>query len=541
MSRLPALALACAFAVAGLLVACNGCRSTQVPTPGSASPDASAPDLGAPTVRLYLFTDVAGVIEPCGCTKDQLGGVDHVAAWIQDEKAKAPASALVAAGPLFFMEAALKPERAEQDLTKAETIARSLKALGLVAFAPGDNDWAGGRARFGDLVAASGGAALWGGANVVVREIGGVRVGFIGVGSPPPEGATDAGVRDAGARPKAADVVRAGIDAAKKEGAQVLVAIAAVGRGEAKRIADVAPELAAIVVGSASQSGEGNTVAPPAERVGDVVIAEAANHMQSVAVLDLYVRGGSYTFADATGLDLARRRDELARRAADLRVKIANWERDNKVSRADLDARRADLARLEKERDALDVRPPPPTGSFFRYHVKEIRDALGRDTAVTAEMLAYYKKVNERNRALFADRKPRPVPAGEATYTGAASCATCHANAKKFWDGTKHSRAYETLASQFKEFNLDCVSCHVTGYEQPGGSTVTFVEKLKDVQCEVCHGPGSKHAAANDNRFIVAHPKPELCLTCHHPPHVEQFDATLKMGEIIGPGHGKPL
>jgi hypothetical protein len=32
-----------------------------------------------------------------------------------------------------------------------------------------------------------------------------------------------------------------------------------------------------------------------------------------------------------------------------------------------------------------------------------------------------------------------------------------------------------------------------------------------------------------------------MCTSCHHPPHVEQFDATAKMREIIGPGHGLPV
>jgi hypothetical protein len=252
------------------------------------------------------------------------------------------------------------------------------------------------------------------------------------------------------------------------------------------------------------------------------------------------VRDRSFSFADASGIEQARKRDELTRRIDDLRVKIANWERDGKVARADIEARRADVVRLERERDALDTRPPPTSGSFFRYTVKEIRDALGKDDAVGAEMLAYYKKVNDRNKVLFADRAPRSAAADQAKYVGVAVCASCHESAKKFWDTTKHANAYATLSTQYKEFNLDCVSCHVTGYEQPGGSTVTHVDKLKDVQCETCHGPGSKHVAnPKDQSLLVAHPKPDLCIGCHHPPHVEQFDSTLKMAEILGPGHGR--
>ncbi len=85
------------------------------------------------------------------------------------------------------------------------------------------------------------------------------------------------------------------------------------------------------------------------------------------------------------------------------------------------------------------------------------------------------------------------------------------------------------------------MACHVTGYEKPGGSTVTHVDKLKDVECEVCHGPGSRHVQnPTDRSRIVVHPEGSVCVSCHHPPHVEGFDPAVKMKEILGPGHGMP-
>jgi hypothetical protein len=119
------------------------------------------------------------------------------------------------------------------------------------------------------------------------------------------------------------------------------------------------------------------------------------------------------------------------------------------------------------------------------------------------------------------------------------ACSSCHAGARQVWNGTSHAHAYAVLSSQFKEYNLECVGCHVTGYEQPGGSTVTHVDKLENVQCEICHGPGSKHVdSPSDSTLIVSRPGTSTCLSCHHPPHVEEFDAVAKMKEILGPGHG---
>jgi hypothetical protein len=98
------------------------------------------------------------------------------------------------------------------------------------------------------------------------------------------------------------------------------------------------------------------------------------------------------------------------------------------------------------------------------------------------------------------------------------------------------------LSTQFKEFNLDCVSCHVTGYEKPGGSTVTMNASLRDVQCEECHGPGQAHVKTPKKPgLITREPKADMCArSCHHPPHVEAFDPARAKQFIVGPGHGLP-
>jgi len=527
------------------LAACEACRCA--PTSGARSPS-QATEGPVPTVRLYLVSDLAGALEPCGCTKDQLGGLDHFGAWVSQSRTRVSHAWVASAGPLFFMDEHLLPERSDQDRTRADTMAHVLRRLDFVAFAPGVNDWADGSAAFGRLASEAGAVAILGedatssaAPSTTVRDAGTVdgvpiKVAFIGYGQ--------------GARPegglRVAEGVRRGVAKAKAEGANVLVALVAAGRGEAKRVADAVPELTAVLVGSAKSDGEANTGTPQAERVGDVLVVQTANHLQSVAVLDLFVRqpplsGKIIQFADASGLELAQRREQLSARIDELHVRIAAWERDKSVGEADLRARRRDLATLEAERETLDVRPPPPSGSFFRYAIKEIRESLGKDPAIEQELVSYYKAVHEHNRIKFADRLPPDALPGQPSYAGIAVCSNCHPGARQVWDGTPHAHAYRSLASQFKEFNLDCVGCHVTGYDRPGGSTVTHVDRLGDVQCEVCHGPGSRHALEpSDKQSIVAKPSASACLECHHPPHVEEFDPVAKMQRILGPGHGRP-
>ena len=516
--------------------ACEGCKT-------SGGPDGSSPKAGAeavPAARLYLVSDLAGAL-------------------VESEKDKAKASGVLSVGPLFFMDMEVAADRRAQEITKAETIGASMKALGLLAFTPGRNDWAAGEATLAKLAATTSAplvaanlseAADAGGAPGLVpapvkwtkKKVGGIELGIIGVAAPdkaklPLEGVTSS---------PAADAVKAAALALKKDGAQAIVVLAAVGRGEAKRIADVNPDLLAVVVGSTGGGGEANTTAPPAETIGDVLIVETGNHLQTVAVLDLYPREGSsgaglIKLVDGTGIERIRKREELSGRIDELRTRIATWETDKSVEKKDIDARKAELAKLEGERDGLDKSPPPATGSYYRYAMREIRDKLGEDAAIKSQMSAYYKKVNDSNKLEFADRKPKPAAKGEAFYVGIESCTNCHEEPRKVWDQTKHAHAYATLSTQFKEFNLDCVSCHVTGYDRPGGSTVTHVDDLKDVQCEVCHGPGSLHAAKPEKVAVpIAKPGADVCLGCHHPPHVHTFDATVKMAEILGPGHGKP-
>lgn len=512
-----------------LLAVGGGCRCSRTPAPAAAE----APP---PSVRLYLVSTLAGALEPCGCVKDMLGGVDHFAALVAKESAGAPRRLVLGAGPMLFMDPELEPKKRDQDVAKSRAIADVLAGVKLAGWAPGANDWAGGADLLGEL---TGDRMTLFAANATaprlqatrVYDLAGEKVGVTGAIKPAfrtaPEGV-------APTDPKPA------LESAKQklaaDGARVLVALLSVPRGEALRLAESVPGFHLFVLGKPVDRGETNDPPTPPVLVGDTLVVEAPNHLQSVAVVDLHVRDGRYRFVDGSGIAAEEKKLSLARRITDLEAAVARPA----VAEADRVARKKDLQRLQTELAALSAPRTPPTESSFSYRLVEVREKLGVEPQAEERLKAYYKGVNEHNRVAFANVLPPPVPEGKSGYVGVQACTPCHQAERAFWDTTAHHDAYATLTRQNKEFNLECVSCHVTGYEAPGGSTVTHVEGLTNVQCETCHGPGSRHVANPTDKTLIALPARTACAEqCHHPPHVAstwRVDDAWKL--ILGKGHG---
>ncbi|MCC7085171.1 MAG: hypothetical protein IT427_09210 [Pirellulales bacterium] len=100
--------------------------------------------------------------------------------------------------------------------------------------------------------------------------------------------------------------------------------------------------------------------------------------------------------------------------------------------------------------------------------------------------------------------KPVKHPSGR-TFVGSSVCGDCHTKAYAIWEQTPHKHALETLEklTPSREFDAECLSCHVTGWEPQ--KSYPFVGGFLDANktpllagngCENCHGPGSAHVAA---------------------------------------------
>jgi hypothetical protein len=178
----------------------------------------------------------------------------------------------------------------------------------------------------------------------------------------------------------------------------------------------------------------------------------------------------------------------------------------------------------------------------FRAAYVALGSEQPKDPQVTGLLGAYDSRVNEHNRVAFAEVKPKPAAAGAASYVGSATCQSCHSEAYGWWTKHAHGRAYATLEHVHKQFNLSCVSCHVTGYGRPGGSSVVQNQGLTNVGCESCHGPGSMHAQqpmAAEHR-LTKDPAETVCKQCHTPDHSDLFEFNSYVARLRAKGHGLP-
>jgi hypothetical protein len=83
-------------------------------------------------------------------------------------------------------------------------------------------------------------------------------------------------------------------------------------------------------------------------------------------------------------------------------------------------------------------------------------------------------------------------------YVGSDRCGDCHKSAYAVWKHTDHHDAYQTLVKaerpSNRQYDPECIVCHTVGFSFKGGfKDAESTPNLKDVGCESCHGPGSRH------------------------------------------------
>ena len=478
------------------------------------------PKKDAPSVRLAVVTDLQGYLEPCGCTSDPLGGIDRLAAQIRALRDGPAPVVFLLAGDAFFDTAELEPVRVDQARRNAHTLAGILSELELTAVLPGRSDRAQPPEALAALREASGfpWLAMESDAEVLRIDAGPLRLAVVGV------------------RPGAErDAVAAVVGSVQAETDLTIVLVDG-SRRDANRMGAVDG------VDFVLQGGLDEDDPIPPHQAGKAWVLHASRQGQGLTVVDVFRKKKDAPFVDRSEWSRSERADQLDRQLGDLSAKITAWEKSGKVDPADLEAQRARLAELEKERQALDAPSVHADGNALFASWIPLPKNAPRDRDVEKLMRKHDKVVNQANKVAFADLEPPPLGSDDIAYVGSAACSACHQTAYTWWRNHAHGVAYLTLQQRNKEYNLDCVSCHVTGYDKPGGSTVTHNLKgaLLNVGCESCHGPGAAHGKDPEKVGIVRDTPASTCLQCHNTQHSDLFDFDAYRKTLVVPGHGLP-
>ncbi|NOX19503.1 MAG: cytochrome C554 [Chlorobi bacterium] len=147
--------------------------------------------------------------------------------------------------------------------------------------------------------------------------------------------------------------------------------------------------------------------------------------------------------------------------------------------------------------------------------------------------------------------------AQNAQFVGAKKCGMCHkaktGDQYKIWQESKHATAFKTLQSEAankisKEMGFgekaseapECLKCHTTAFGADASLIKSSFKKENGVQCESCHGAGSKfkkksvmkdRAKSVENgltEYADEKAIEEKCRTCHNAESPTYMEFTFK-------------
>lgn len=195
-------------------------------------------------------------------------------------------------------------------------------------------------------------------------------------------------------------------------------------------------------------------------------------------------------------------------------------------------------------------------GVFDKGEVRYQRIAISSQFKDSERMLKLFAEYqNQLKEAGFAKLglSPSLHPTGKH-FVGSDKCGECHTSAFDIWKESPHFHATDSVIAAnndrgaiARQFDPECVSCHVTGWVpqrfspyQTGFESVEKTPHLVGSGCENCHGPGSEHVKAEEGSDIATALQQELrkemilplaraeakCMECHDIDNSPDFHAS---------------
>ena len=162
---------------------------------------------------------------------------------------------------------------------------------------------------------------------------------------------------------------------------------------------------------------------------------------------------------------------------------------------------------------------------YSKFTIHELDGVYPHDEPLQNRVDAFLAEAGERKkREKLIKELARKQSENESTeaFTGTDACKRCHIREYDIWASHPHAHAMVSLEDEFEENNPECIGCHVTGWEQPGGYGMDQRnnQMLASVQCEACHGYGTQH----DRTGSILTEAKNSCTRCHDQKFSPDFD-----------------
>ena len=139
-------------------------------------------------------------------------------------------------------------------------------------------------------------------------------------------------------------------------------------------------------------------------------------------------------------------------------------------------------------------------------------DAARKTNPVLLQLDKYAETVKTKNfmGEFPQGQHPAQLKDSKLAFVGSEKCVTCHAAESAKWNQTAHSHALDSLEKvakrpSLRNFDPECVVCHTVGFGyRTGFRDAKTTPWLMHVGCESCHGPGSGHAANPKDAKLLA-------------------------------------
>lgn len=169
---------------------------------------------------------------------------------------------------------------------------------------------------------------------------------------------------------------------------------------------------------------------------------------------------------------------------------------------------------------AKGVSPEP-----VRDQIRLLHDQIPQDQSFRQLVQEYREEVRRTKLAIDdpskvgADMVPGVRVA--ASFVGSERCVECHKTAGAIWAKSGHAKAFDTLIARKADADPKCIACHTIGFGSLSGYRREFgAEKLVQVGCESCHGPGSLHVRRHQGDKTIDFTYRPLaagdCKKCHY-------------------------